>query len=106
MLNKEKKGKLIVVSKTRFVTASVLTLILLSMFFSFLTASEFSSAESFKNYKTIKVVHGDTLWDIAKANMGKNQDIREFIYDIRTENALTSTCIYPGQKLIIPSNGH
>lgn len=106
MNNKEKKGKLVIVSKTRFVTASVLTLILLSMFFSYLTGSEISSAESLKTYKTIIVVQGDTLWEIAKTNKSENQDIREFIFKIRTENNLNSETIYPGQKLTLPTRGN
>lgn len=102
MNTKENKGRLIIVSKTRFITASVLTLILLSMFFSFLTGSEISSAESLTRYKTVKVIQGDTLWEIAKENKAPEQDIREFIFEIKTENGLKSAEIYPGQNLVIP----
>ncbi|MGX8794694.1 LysM peptidoglycan-binding domain-containing protein [Fusibacter sp. JL298sf-3] len=101
---KKRKKKLVIVSQTRFIIASVLTLIVLSLIFSYITGNILTSASSFEAYKTITVMEGDTLWSIAKTHLEGDRDIRAYIYDIKTYNALSSADIYSGQQLQIPLN--
>lgn len=99
--SKKKKTRLVIVSKTRFVTASVLTLILLSMLFSYVSGT-ITSASSIEKFETITVTYGDTLWDIAVRYNEEGTDIRETLYHIKQANQLRETTIYPGQILQIP----
>lgn len=60
-----------------------------------------------KQYKTIFVSEGDTLWNIASLesktnNYYKNKDIRNIIKDIMKENNLSNSNININQELIIP----
>ena len=50
------------------------------------------------NYVTYKVKRGDSLWSIAKANLGNGSRWPE----IKTLNNLTSNTIYAGQTLKLP----
>jgi LysM repeat protein len=52
--------------------------------------------------KEVTVVTGDTLWGIAKVHAPKNQDIREYIYQIQKINGLKTSVLHNGQKLILP----
>ena len=51
------------------------------------------------DYRVHIVVKGDTLWDIARAYLGGGLKYK----DIMRLNGLSSTIIYPGQRLKIPS---
>lgn len=51
-----------------------------------------------KNYDTYVVVTGDTLWEIARKELGKGYKYGE----IKALNSLKSNNIYPGQVLKIP----
>lgn len=52
-------------------------------------------------YRTITVMPGDTLWDIAQDNAG-SEDVRKYIYEIKKVNQLDNATIYAGQKLYLP----
>lgn len=54
-----------------------------------------------KEYKSITVRQGDTLWNIAAQYRGETE-IREYIYQIKKLNNLDNATIYPGQKLDLP----
>ena len=54
-----------------------------------------------KEYKTVTVRQGDTLWGIASEHRG-NMDIRQYIYQIKKINNLEDAIIYAGQKLNLP----
>lgn len=54
-----------------------------------------------KEYRTVTVKPGDTLWDIASKYCG-NMDIRKYIYQIKKINNLDDAVIYAGQKLCLP----
>lgn len=61
--------------------------------------SSYGSAE--KQYETITVQRGDTLWEIAD-RYNKGGDIRKVIYEIKKSNNLTGSIIYEGDILRIP----
>ena len=71
----------------------------------FINKSTYSHKEM--EYTTLKVSHGDTLWEIAsdlqKNNLVyKNKDVRYIIDDIKDLNNLSSSSLYINQELIIP----
>lgn len=84
-------------NKRRFCTAIIaLSVVLSTLFFA---TSSYGSAE--KQYETITVQSGDTLWEIAD-RYNKGGDIRRIIYEIKEANNLTGSMIYAGDILRIP----
>ena len=60
-----------------------------------------------KEYKTIYVKSGDTLWSIASDlqendNYYEGKDIRYIIGDLKEINSLNSSTVYANQELEIP----
>ena len=60
-----------------------------------------------KQYKSIYVSEGDTLWNIAEELQSNNEyykdkDIRYIISDIKSINNLESSNLYIGQELNVP----
>ena len=54
-------------------------------------------------YRVITVDTDDSLWDIAQEYCGlHDRDIRRTIREIMEVNGLSSSLIYPGQKLSVP----
>lgn len=53
-------------------------------------------------FKEVQIEYGDTIWDIAKNNMSKDEDIRDYIYQIRKINNLDTANIYPGKVILVP----
>ena len=66
-------------------------------------AGEIPAEPEVKNYVTVEVMAGDTLWDIAGIYAPEKKNIREFIYEIRKANGLERADIYVGQTLIVPA---
>ena len=69
-----------------------------------------NKTESFveTKYKTFHVSYGETLWEIAEIEAANNdyyadEDIRYIVKDIKTLNNLSSSNLYSGQELIIPT---
>ncbi|HHY24880.1 MAG TPA: LysM peptidoglycan-binding domain-containing protein [Clostridiaceae bacterium] len=54
-----------------------------------------------KEYETLIVLPGDTLWEIAKEN-NKSGNIRRYIYEIKKINHLEDSIIYPGMNIKLP----
>jgi LysM repeat protein len=92
------KKKYVLKNKRRFITflsiASIIT-------FTVLFATNAYGAKV-QNFKTITVTQGDTLWDIASQYVGQGQDIREYIYELKTVNKMPTSEIYAGTRLKIP----
>ena len=53
-------------------------------------------------YEEVKVVEGDTLWNITSKYLSKDTDIRRMIYDIKEFNKMDTSYIYPGDVIKIP----
>ena len=51
--------------------------------------------------ENITVSAGDTLWSIACEYKKDEQDVRDYIYELRKLNNLTDCTIYPGQEIQI-----
>lgn len=55
-----------------------------------------------KYYKSIQIVAGDTLWNIAEEYMNENYDsVTEYIDELKAINGLTSDSIQEGQYITI-----
>lgn len=55
-----------------------------------------------QEYVKVKVIQGETLWDIAKSYSDENTDIRDKISKIKEINKLDNSGITPGQIISIP----
>ena len=85
-------------NKKRFLTFIIITFAVIMLFVgSVVSAGKNVSRE----YKTVTVRQGDTLWDIAGKYRGKT-DIRQYIYQIKKVNNLDDAIIYVGQKINLP----
>lgn len=51
--------------------------------------------------ETYRVRSGDSLWTISRDYCPENVDRREWIEDVQSRNGLTSSDIYPGQRLTV-----
>jgi LysM repeat protein len=49
-----------------------------------------------------RVRRGDTLWAIARREIGRSGDPRPLIADIREANGLVNSALRPGQVLALP----
>lgn len=86
-----------IVNYKRFITSvTVLLIATISLF-------NIALAKQEDNYiiSEYTVEAGNTLWQIASENKAKNEDIRQYIEDIKQLNQMTSTDIYKGQTLLI-----
>lgn len=52
--------------------------------------------------QTVDVDRGDTLWGIANQHVKKGQSVREYMYELKRVNQLTSNMLFEGQVLILP----
>lgn len=98
---KSKKYK--IVNKRRFYlfvtfVLTIGTIIIFSIFNSVRAHSDFIPNPYFE----VKVIEGDTLWNIAKEYLPLNYDIRKMIYNIKEINEIESANIYPGDIIKIP----
>lgn len=84
--------------------------ILLTIFSAFSLGSFLSSAQgsrseepvSFEYYKNIQVRDGDTLHGLAKQyNTGSRYSDNEYVKEIKKLNNMKSSCLLPGESLII-----
>lgn len=96
---------MIVKNKKKFVKAILLIIVLTIGIVLIMTSEAFSHQEI--KYKSVSVIYGDTLWDIAKIEQKNNEyykekDIRDIIQNIKNINNLTSSSLKEGQTLEIP----
>lgn len=91
-------------NKKKFIRGLLLIIAIVSLFISKSTLS-FSGSNN-RNYKTIYVSNGETLWGIAENEQKnndyyKNKDIREIVYSIKNTNKLGNSDLREGQELLI-----
>lgn len=88
-----------VVNRRRFIMIVIILMMVAAAPVTFIKA--FANTEN--DNISIVVNEGDTLWEISKNYMPKDQDIRKSIYEIEKLNDLNSCNIKPGQVLMIPT---
>ncbi|MDR7856200.1 LysM peptidoglycan-binding domain-containing protein [Tissierella sp.] len=97
------KRRFRIVNKKRFylfITSlfAVIAIIVLSLF----TDNMVHSSVYEVKYEEVKVVEGDTLWNITSKYLSEDTDIRKMIYDIKKFNNMDTSYIYPGDIIKIP----
>lgn len=56
-----------------------------------------------KYYKSVKVVSGDTLWDLAQVYMDDDYDcVQDYIDEVKAINGLSEDDIHEGKYLTVP----
>lgn len=89
-----------IVNKRKFIK-SIITLIFI-IIISFICLSQIFNKEEIETTQIqYTVSKGETLWDIAKEFKQDGQDIREYIYEVKKINNMTSSMIYEGQVITI-----
>ena len=93
--------KLKVVNRKKFVK-SILTIVFIFVLGFMVINSVLASNETVETKEIEYVVcKGDTLWKIADKYKWDNQDPREYIYEVKKLNNMTSASIYEGQIIKI-----
>lgn len=100
--SRKKKKRIVIVNKARFILATVITLILLSIIIGYVTGTMTSEATTQMKSVEYEVSFGDTLWSIASEHNYYEQDVREVIHDIKAYNHLSNASIHPGDVIYIP----
>lgn len=65
-----------------------------------------TTAHTEKEIITYTVSQGETLWSIAKQNIDKKIDIRQYIYEIKQLNNMSTSTVYEGQTIKIINERH
>lgn len=89
-------------SRFRFTAFVTILIIMAVVGFNTIFGMNIVSGESEKEYTTIEVIAGQTLWDIADTYMSDDMDKRQAVYELQKENDLDSAVIEPGQKIKVP----
>ena len=89
-------------SRFRFTAFVTILIIMTVVGFNTIFGMNIVSGESEKEYTTIEVIAGQTLWDIADTYMSDDMDKRQAVYELQKENDLDSAVIEPGQKIKVP----
>ena len=99
-IHKKYKRRFQVVNKMRLVIC--LSILLVIIYPAIMFAVDKPTAIREKSFISVYIEHGDTLWNIAKANLPPKTDIRDFIYEIKVANQLDSALIKEGDSLMVP----
>ncbi len=92
-----------VVNKQRFYLFITFVLIVVFGTVSLFTNSKRVHSEILQEgYREVKILQGDTLWNLASDNMPDRYDIRYLVYKLKEFNNLDSAHIYPGDTIKIP----
>ena len=95
------RSRLKIVNYRRFIISLITAVtVVFLIFYISISASEQKDDIS-KDSAVYYVNYGDTLWDIALEYKG-TRDIRTYVYLLKKANALKTSDISPGLKLIIP----
>ena len=91
-------------SKFRFITFLVITFGLMVGAFGFAAGTYESTASVTTDYATYAVEAGDTLWDIAEQVNDSDTDTRKVIHAICQINEIHADDLQPGMVLVVPTN--
>lgn len=90
-----------IVNKKKFIR-SILTLILILLVAFTFFIQLFSEKENVKSSEIeYTISRGERLWDIAEEYKRPDQDIREYIYEIKKLNNMDTSTVYEGQTIKI-----
>ena len=87
---------------SRYAFKSALIIALLVVAFGGAATAMESSEGAPKEYETVIVQSGDTLWGIAAAHKPKKMDTRVYIDSLRELNEIKGTAILAGDVLLLP----
>lgn len=81
--------------------ALVISILLVVLIFN--SVSKVSADEYLvETYRTVEIMPGDTLWDLAEANKPAAMSTKEYIKYIRKINRMDDTILISGQYLVMP----
>ena len=84
------------------VIAVLILLVLITVAFLVLSLADFSTMDRVAwQEETYRVKSGDSLWELSGVYCPDNVDRREWIDEVQSLNGLTSSFIYPGQRLTV-----
>lgn len=87
-------------NKKKFITT--IGMLVMIIFLTIILVNTIVNKPEYKEtYKTIYISEDETLWSIAEEYKKPDQDIRDYIYEIRKLNNMESATIYEGQELTI-----
>ncbi len=85
-----------IVNKYKFIRSMAILVFLIIAIFN-ISIAKSNEAETMAYI----VNKGDTLWTIAEENKSNNKDTRQYIYELKRINNMTTSNIYEGQELKI-----
>ncbi|MDH8676564.1 LysM peptidoglycan-binding domain-containing protein [Fusibacter bizertensis] len=100
----KKRKRLYIVNRARFVIMTLITLILLSTIISYISGFIMSEAATNHTDIFVKVVAGDTLWDIASKYNFYEEDVRAVVYRIKEYNHMDESTLFIGQTIAVPTS--
>jgi len=99
-----RKKKTIVSNKFRFITFLSIVFLLITITLGSLLNIDVAYSSTYNKFYKVRVVPGDTLWNLAMEYNNSNTDIRKLVYDIKKVNNLDDSIIIPGDVIKIPAN--
>jgi len=97
-----KKRYKIINKKRFFLFITSVFAVISIIFFTVLLKNKAYSSVYQTSYTEVKVVEGDTLWNIALNYLPEKTDVRKMVYDIKEFNEMKDFYIYPGDRIKIP----
>ena len=93
-----------IVNKFRFTAAVTVLLLLIAVIFGSIAGAFDASGTNVREYVTVKVEYGDTLWNLARTYGPGNADVRLVIHEICDINNVSADTLQAGQYITIPVN--
>lgn len=90
-----------IANRYRFITFVVLTIILFTMAFNFMFELSTAQSETIREYRTIAIYDGDTLWDIAEDYM-PDTETGVAVYELCELNNISAAELQAGMTIQVP----
>lgn len=104
MRTQRQRKKYRITSKFRFILTMMILFTLLITGFNAITGSDTSTALTKPQYVQVKVVSGDTLWDLANQYKADDTDTRKAVYEICRINEIDASDLKPDMVIQIPED--